>query len=157
MLRLVPTIVEPEAWFLAFHTTSAHRWIGWLACGRYKHVSAFAFVPSLRVWVLYDVRLTGTVVALLPDGDAALTRLAEHTWDADVLQMRRSSYNSNYILRPFYCVSAIRHLIGLRGYVARPDGLWRQCLTNGGIVVGTIGTAARHRSADRRADARVAP
>lgn len=151
MIRLLPEVIEPRRWFVAFHRTSPYWWVRLLAAGRYKHVSAFAWVPEVRLWLVYEVAISGTRLVLLPDGENATRRLAELTLDADLLHISVEKYNRKYNCRPmpFSCVSAVAHLIGIRRCVATPTGLWRLCLEHGGEVVGTVEPA---RAADRPAD-----
>jgi hypothetical protein len=35
----------------------------------------------------------------------------------------------------FWCVPAMAHLLGLRGFMFRPNALYRACLAQGGAVV----------------------
>lgn len=132
MLRLLPPLIEPDSWTLAFHRTSSRRWVRLLAVGRYKHVSALAFVAPLRLWLVYDVTLAGTRLVLLPDSDEATRRLAELTADADLVTVPRGP--ARPALMPFYCVSAVKSLVGLRCGALLPDALWRHCLKIGGKV-----------------------
>lgn len=152
MIRVLPEVVEVVDWTLVFHRSAAARWVERLACGRYKHVSAFAWVRELRVWVIYDVKLSGSPILLLPDSQAALDRLAEHTCGADLMRMPRRAGGG--FAFGFFCVPAIKHLVGLRGGALRPDALWRDCLRQGGKVVdGSESANATSRSADRLASA----
>lgn len=132
MLRPLPTIIEPEHWTLAFFRTSPHWWVQ-MVPGRYKHVSAFAWVPDLRLWLVYDITLGGTRLLLLPDSMEAQRRLADMTLGADLVRMPRQLRKSNAPpFAAFYCVPAIKHLIGLRCGALLATGLWRHCLANGG-------------------------
>lgn len=136
MIRLLPAEIEPSVWYLAFHRRAARRWIKWLACGRYAHVSAFCFVRELECWLLYDVTLTGTRIVLMPACREADRRLAEHVDDADLLTMPVQPRAVRWsFLASFYCVPAIKHLIGLSSGALRPQGLYRDCLANGGKPV----------------------
>jgi hypothetical protein len=152
MIRVLPQEVAVSGWTIAFHRRAARRWVEWLAGGRYKHVSAFTYVSSLRLWVLYDVKLAGAPIVLLPDSQAAIARISAHLADADLITM--PPRESGGLCMGFFCVPAIKHLVGLRGGALRPDALWRDCLRQGGNVVhGTVPTAADHRSADGIASA----
>lgn len=134
MLAILPTAIEPPQWVLAFHRSAARRWTGWLACGRYKHVSAFAYLPEIGLWLWFDVCLDGTHLVALPDSEAGRREIAVWTADADYLRVPRRPAR-RVILAPFYCVAAVRHLVGVPGGALRPDGLWRDCLRNGGELV----------------------
>lgn len=135
------TPIEPDDWIVAFHKTSQYWWVRLLACGKYKHVSAFAWVLALDCWVVFEVTVAGTKLRLIP-GDGATDWLVAHTWDADLVRVKRQpSYISSYIFCPFCCTSAIASLLGLRCGALRPDALYRHIRANGGIPVDG---AARH-------------
>lgn len=131
MLRALPEVIEPDTWILVFHRRSPYWWVRLLACGRYKHVSAFAWLAPLRAWLVYDVTLDGTRLVLLPESGNAIDRLTAMTADADLLVMPRRVRKSYPFLAPFYCVPVVKHLIGLRSGALLPIALWRDCLANG--------------------------
>lgn len=132
----VPAIaVEPTVWFLVFETRTDHRWVRWLARGRFKHVTAVGWVPDQRLWVFYDVSLGRTRVAVLPDCQAA--------WD-DILRLRAAGAMLAMVPRAprrfwlrvgFWCVPAVRHLLGVGGWAVTPSGFYRDCLRQGAEVV----------------------
>lgn len=136
MLRALPPMIEPDRWTIAFHRTSPYWWVRLLACGRFKHVSAFAWVKPLGLWVYYDVTLFGTKLILLPDSEQATAWLTAQTADADLVQMPRRSIAGRWpVIAPFYCVPAIKHLIGVRGG-ALPIHFYKACLRAGGQRIG---------------------
>ena len=120
---------EPSSWLLVFHTKCRTPWVNRLVIGRYKHVSAVGWVANAQSWVFYDPTLQRTQILVLPDqlGIETYARLAVGN---AVLQMpvleRRGSARLG-----FWCVPAIKHLVGLRSGALRPDVLWRDCLANG--------------------------
>lgn len=130
----LPTFLESEEWTLAFHTTTPYRIVKLLTLGgRYKHVSAFTYVPALRLWQVYDVSMQGSHLLLLPDSQTAVNWLADRVADADLVKLRRRPA-ARPPLAPFTCVAAIKHLMGLRCGALRPDGLWRHCQKIGEVV-----------------------
>lgn len=136
MLRALPPLIEPDTWVLAFHRTTTYRWLRWIAIGPYKHVSAFAWVRPYGMWVYYDVRLIGTQLILLPDSQQATAWLTSQTADADLVNFRRLNCGGkNYHLAPFSCVSAVKHLIGLRSGALLPTTLFDHCLRHGGELI----------------------
>lgn len=125
--------VEPEHWYLVFHRRSSAWWVQLLALGEFDHVSAIGWLPDQRVWVSYDVTLTGTSIAVLPDCQGASERLAALTGGNTVMLVpaRRASMWMRF---GFWCVPAMAHLAGL-GFVWRPDGLYRKALRAGGQII----------------------
>lgn len=130
---------QPVVWTLAFQRSTQVPWVRWLAVGRYKHVAACRYVPDLDAWLFYDHRLYDTVVDALPAGPAATAAFAAFARDADLLTIaaRPDRAEPRRVFRfAFWCVPAIKHLIGLRSGALRPDTLWRDCLRAGGNPLG---------------------
>lgn len=131
----LPDGFEPDEWWVVFHPTAASRWLGWLALGHFKHVSAFAYIQGFKVWLVYDIERAGTKLVILPADATGKAELVRYTAGCSILKMTRrpKAFRISSHLG-FFCTTAIAHLIGLTG-VARPDALWRLCLRNGGIVI----------------------
>jgi hypothetical protein len=131
MLRIVEQqIAEPTVWNVVFRRDTTSRWIGMLP-GRYKHVSAYAYVPGPNVWLFYDVQFQHSALILATDGEAAHRMIWTWLQNADVIKMRRQGGCRGARLG-FYCVPAIKHLLGLRSGALLPDGLFKDCLAAGG-------------------------
>jgi hypothetical protein len=54
---LALTAIEPERWVLVFQRESKVWWVRLLACGKYKHVAAYAYLPGFKAWLIYDVNM----------------------------------------------------------------------------------------------------
>lgn len=146
MTPLTITAIEPERWVLVFQRTSKVWWVRWLACGRYKHVAAYAYLPGFKAWLIYDVSLVRTSIVVVPDGDEALGYLYALTRDADLMAFKRGD---GRLGPPIFgwCVPSIKRLIGLPSGALRANTLWRHCLAAGGQPLDTgptqiCGTAA---------------
>jgi hypothetical protein len=126
--------VEPERWTIIFHRKARNWFFSAIAMGEFKHVSAFAWVQPIKVWVLYDVAFRRTSITLLPDtAQSRATLAAEITGNCIItMDVRRDAMPIGRI--GFFCTSAIKHLIGLRGGALRPDALFRLCVREGGEV-----------------------
>ena len=122
----------PDKWFVVFHKRATRRWINWLAMGRYKHVSAFGFCEVASAWVLIDATLRRTELVVVPDRLMTAT-MAKLIGDADVVEIEPQ--DRGWPLIGLFCVSTIRHVLGLPGCALRPDALYRQCLANGGRIL----------------------
>lgn len=124
-------VVEPTEWFIVFHRKSMNRVLSALAFGDLKHVSAFAYCAGFKAWLIYDVTWSGTRI-WLADKDAVLR------WSAgcDILKIERTDRRMGPSSRlGLYCVTAIKHLIGLKCVAATPGALYRHILRNGGILI----------------------
>lgn len=123
---------EPDHWLVVFHTEP--RGLCRFVPGRFKHVSALAYIAENDQWLLYDVGRNGTHIAVIAGSDFADWR---DKWRGAVfVQMRKVKPGRLFFpMLGLSCVMAVKHLIGLRGCVGLPDGLWRCCLRNGGTVI----------------------
>ena len=131
----VPNAVEPAEWFVVFHTRSTRRWLGWLARGRFKHVSAFASYPGFKAWLLFDPQWSGLRLMMLSHA-AAKIEIARYTEDCAVVKIARGGKPMGLSARlGFYCVPAVAHLIGVRCGMARPDAFYRHILRRGGKLI----------------------
>jgi hypothetical protein len=136
----VAALIEPN-WTLVFCKKPGRWWVRLLACGRYNHVKAIAYLPSLRAWLFYDVKFNGTKILLAPDDDPGTADfLHDYLDQCDMIAMphlpvpRRSAPQLG-----FWCTIAMKHLIGIRSRAFRPDRLWRDCIAVGGKPYETLG------------------
>lgn len=147
----IPAAIEPTEWFVVFHRKSVNRILSFLAFGEFKHVSAFAYCAGLKVWLVYDVQWSGTRVMLVDK----LSILAL-TDGCDILKVSRTGERMAMSSRlGFYCVSAVKHLVGLRCVAVTPGALYRHILRNGGMPIHGAGptpaTSGRPDARDRAA------
>ena len=125
-------IIIPEEWFVVFKKKSQTPWVNWIP-GRFKHCFAMAFVPELQCWLFVEFAFkSGTAVALLPNAHADAW-LGEACEDAVVVGIHAGMARG--VGLGLWCVPAIAHIIGLNSCALRPDGLFRDCLRNGGRVI----------------------
>lgn len=134
MIRLVEDIaVEPQSWVVVFNRTPRSWLLSLLAFGTYKHVSAYAYLPDLRMWLFYDIHLHRTEIVIARDGEKALMLIAQRTADADLIRIPAQHDGRTRFRLGFWCVPGIKHLLGLRSGALRPDRLWRDCIAAGGV------------------------
>lgn len=130
----IPAGCEPMRWTIVFHRKAENWFFSLIAMGHFKHVSAFAWVPALRIWLVYDVGFRRT--RLVPMGDSPETRaylmaliagnaLVSIDVCIDALPLMRLG---------LFCTTAIKHLIGLDAGALRPDALFHHCLKHGGVL-----------------------
>lgn len=127
--------VEPSMWFLIFTERADRRWVRWLAAGRFAHVLAFGWVPDQRAWLVYEVTMNRTRVAVMPDCPGSDERIAELRAGNVTLAMKPAEGRAPWMRLGFWCVPAMAHLLGLSRRPLRPDALYRQCLAEGAEVV----------------------
>jgi hypothetical protein len=136
----LPEAIEPDEWYVIFHRKVAVRWLSWLAFGEFKHVSAMAYCPGFKAWLVYDTQLRGTRIFLVAhgrDGETIKPFFIERTRDCAVVKIARGHAHMGLSSRwGLYCVPVIKHLIGLRSAALRPDKLYKDCIKAGGEIIG---------------------
>ena len=130
-----PLVGTPYRWYIVFATVGRTYFTSLIALGRLKHVRAFGFVPQLSAWVFYDVSLGGTEI-VVAKGMAAEFLMTMWAKDACIIEMPPMRAYRAVFRVGFWCVPAVKHLIGLKSRAFRPDRLWLDCLQAGGKVVG---------------------
>ena len=129
-IRELPPVIEPDYWNVVFHPSEAI--LPRLVLGRFQHVSAFTYIPGFSGWILYDVQWGGVRIAMF----SKVAHLVAYTRGCTVVKFaRRYDHMPLYTRLGFYCVPAIKHLIGLSCVAVSPDGLYRAVIANGGEVI----------------------
>jgi len=128
--RILPDIIEPSYWNVVFHpsVTRLNRFL----LGRFQHVSAFTYVPGVAAWIMVDCQWGGVRIAFIP----RIAVLVAYTRDCTVIKFdrryQRFALSSRF---GFYCVPAIKQLLGLSCVAATPDGLYRHLIKHGGELI----------------------
>jgi hypothetical protein len=128
-----PPIWAPDQWLLIFETKS-HRMVERLCPGRFKHVCAAGYVAAIDTWMVYSVELDGTKVGAFRPGKDFNDWLAIAVARAGVLRVKAGKPGWMPWLT-FWCVPAVKHLVGIHGGALWPDQLWRYCIANGAEIV----------------------
>lgn len=132
----MPLAAEPAEWFVVFHRTSVGWFFSALACGEFKHVSAMGYCAGFKAWIVYDVGWSGTTVRLVAHNAEGIRALGKWTDGCDLVKIARTGAVPHHSARMgLYCVSSIKHLLGLRCVAITPLGLYRHLLRNGGVLI----------------------
>ena len=144
-----PIEVRPAQWFICFRPSSPLWWVEMIP-GRYKHVSAFGYVPVQKLWVFYGWTFHGTEFAVMHERHAAT---AIDTMMKDCLVVEYLPADTSQPQRIWwhpvnYCVSKIVDITGIPSRALRPDRFLQDCLAHGGkIVAGTTVGADQEKAA----------
>lgn len=136
MIRLVASAAcgKPTRWLLVFQRSTKSRLVRWLANGTYKHVMAIGYVAEVDHWLFFDWRAS-TIDIIAARGDHAMQLMDHYTHDADVLGMVPKPSPGYGLRLGWWCVPAIKHLVGIKGSALRPDALWRDCIAQGADIL----------------------
>lgn len=131
---------EPKDWYVVFDPVASAKWIDWLACGRFKHVSCFGFVERAQTWVFFDFQLDRSRLYVVGNHEADIL-IGAYSTGKTVVRMATPlipDYSKNWTTG-LWCVPAVAHILGLKTCALRPDALFRQCLAQGGEIIGPEG------------------
>jgi hypothetical protein len=149
----LPDCIEPIYWNVVFHPAKTR--LARLLLGRFDHVSAFAYVPGYKVWIVYDNQWGGTRISFVAHGSL----LVSYIRNCSVIRFNRV-YKPMVLMSRFgfYCVPAVKSLLGLSCVAATPDQLYRHLVNNGGELIGQrVDTAAAAAGSDAQDRARTGP
>ena len=133
---------EPTRWTIVFHRKAENWFFSLIAMGRFKHVSAFAWLPDVGVWLVYDLGFRRTRIAVMPDTAESKAHLARVITGNAIITMPVQLDALPVMRLGLFCTSAVKHLIGLRSSALRPDALFASCLRHGGELSDDAGPAS---------------
>ena len=129
----LPRAIEPHYWNVVFHPSRSR--IARFILGRFQHVSAMTYLPGFRAWLVYDVQWSGARLGVFSHGPA-LQVFIGLTSDCTLVKFDRQYGHLGLSSRlGFYCVPAIKHLLGLSCVAVTPDQLYRHLIKHGGTIL----------------------
>ena len=145
MLLVAREPEEVRAWFVAFHVKKYEWWGERFIPGRFGHVSAFAFLPRARSWVLFSFSpVTGPTVAVFPleaDDELGMPRgLALWTRHTGILKVKVRRNRDWTPKAGLFCVAGVKMLIGSKSRALLPgahraDGAGAERAAEGGLFL----------------------
>jgi len=122
--ELVPLGGQVQSWMVAFlDTDNPPRWWHRFVKPGYRHCLAFGF--DGRAWLQVDCMLNLLDVRSFADAEMTLVLevLASHR--ARILVLERTVVSRGILRIPIYCVSTVKHLLGVRCWALTPWQLYR--------------------------------
>jgi len=139
--------IEAHRWTVVFHRQAENWFFSAIAMGRFKHVTALAWIPELSQWWIYDVGFRRTRLRALEDGPAAQGIIAAIIKGNATVTIDVRENELPWMRLGLFCTTSVSHLIGVRCAALRPDALYRHLIAKGGTVLDdaakTAGTAGR--------------
>ena len=127
--------VQPTLWNVVFHPDSPSR-LARLTLGRFKHVSAFAYVHGFKVWIFVDSCWGGLHLMHVPPVNSPSVVRAYLDSGCEILTLQRQTSHMGIETRlGFTCVTAVKHLLGLASVALTPDGLYKAMIRNGATAL----------------------
>lgn len=126
--------IEARRWTVVFHREAENWFFSAIALGKFKHVSALAWVPDLGQWWIYDVGFRRTRLKVMEDGPTAKQVIGAIVRGNATVTIDVREDGLPWMRLGLFCTTAISHLIGLRCGALRPDALYRHLVAKGGVV-----------------------
>jgi len=129
-----PAEPPPRMWLVFFgEADGAWWWTRFLRPG-FRHVCAAAWYPGQDRWVYFNPAGRGTVIEVASDTEFGPR--FEHLVRTSAAILRvRGAQNRNGHPAAFFCVGAIKALLGVRSCALGPFGLYRHLLVRGAEIV----------------------
>jgi hypothetical protein len=133
IFRLVQKRKRGTIWLVVF--SPKIKWDVWslftLHRKNFDHVTALRYDPVGGFWMMVDWSSFGLVCTALKTSeiDAILTHAHNNEWP--VVKYKAKAYASEQVFG-YYCVSAIKHLLGIADWAYTPYQLYKALIRNGG-------------------------
>lgn len=136
VVRLVPIEPEPapRLWLIFFGEAHGRPWWSRFFRPGYRHVCAAAWFDQTSRWVFIDPTLRGIQIEIETD-EAFAGRWGQLWRDSTVILRMRSAHDSGRLPPMFWCVGAVKSLLGIRSCALAPHGLFRDLLAHGAEIV----------------------
>jgi hypothetical protein len=132
-------------WLIFFSSADPLSWWSRLMPAGFGHVCAAAWFADAERWVHVNPTWRGLVVEVMTADEFGSRFQQLVTRSAVVLRMA-SSHHRNGMPATFYCVGAIKALLGVQSRALLPRGLYRDLRRKGAEVVDGIAVQAGHSS-----------
>jgi hypothetical protein len=125
---------EVRLWNLVFWDDSALPLARWIP-GRFKHVAAYGYAPLCLTWVVVDRNWHGLDLKVFPRTDDAMAKIQAWSRSAKSVLALPPSRPVKPSPLGFWCVPAMRALVGVPGGALFVDGFYRDCLRAGAEIL----------------------
>lgn len=124
-------------WYIGFtgdYEGRGRHWYDIFTKPGFRHVLALGYDPDLSAYVLYDPTHAGTTITILSADDRAVDLLILHVKETGCwLKVNPGGNRFLFGQWRFYCVPAIKHLVGLKSCALSPHGLYRDLVKAGAV------------------------
>lgn len=132
-------IERNQSWFVVFTSSpKGSPWHWWDVFTRpgFRHVVLFTYSEDKGIWFYIDWTDTGLKVWLLSSREMSSIMGIFNKRDATVVKMAQGERYSEPWFTSVYCVAAVRHILGIPGWMfLTPYYLYRKMIKLGAEVV----------------------
>lgn len=132
-MRFVPDVpLIPAFWLVCFVGMERRSIWDWFLPAGYRHAFLLGYLPDVKQYLLYEVLFWRTTVALVSPALAGqMISGAAAQGGALVCHPPEAGKPSAWLRFGFWCVPAIKHVLGLRCVAVTPKGLHDFLVRNG--------------------------
>jgi len=129
-------VEPPSRWFVGFIDSEVPRPWYWLTRPGFRHCFCFYYMPERDCWWFLEwtaYRLH--IEPLVGDQIDAIFYLLRTKGTCVVIDCEDLPPAANHGTAPIYCVSWVKQLLGLRGFILTPYQLFRALKRYGGDII----------------------
>jgi hypothetical protein len=124
----------PRLWLIFFGEAGAGWWWTWFFRRGFRHVCAASWYAGAERWVYFNPVARGTVVEVMTDAEFG-PRFQQLIRDSSAILRMRTVHERSNPPAAFFCVGAIKGLLGIKACALGPWGLYRHLLARGAEIV----------------------
>lgn len=139
LVQLVPVVPQsttplPRLWLIFFGDADRAWWWTRLFRPGFRHVSAAAWFADTERWVYFNPTGPGTVIQVATDAEFG-PRFQQLVQDSTAILRMPSRHSRGMCPAAFFCVGAIKALLGVKSRALTPFGLFRHLVAEGAEIV----------------------
>ena len=120
-------------WNVIFQTNPREHWWDWLTCHQWRHCCAYGW--NADRWIVFDVADTRSRIHVMLDAEFDVW-LSQRMEKATAVVKFPTQMGGGLRARVgLWCVTSIKHLLGLGSSALRPKALFRDLVRQGAEVV----------------------
>jgi hypothetical protein len=134
LVQLVPiprTVTPTPRLWIVFFTDADRAW-WWTRFFRrgFRHVCAASWYAGAERWVYFNPVARGTVLEVMTDAEFG-PRFQQLIRDSSAILRMRTVHERSNPPAAFFCVGAIKGLLGIKSWALGPYGLWKELKARG--------------------------
>ena len=119
-------------WNVVFLDVPRSSWWDWFTSDGWRHCCAFGYSVTGECWVIYDVADKTSRISIVDDYWFDRWVGVRRNRITSIIQIETKEGGDERARLGLWCVTAIKHLVGLRSGALRPKALHRDLLRHGG-------------------------
>lgn len=139
-------------WYVGFngdYNGREKRWWDIFTCNEFRHCMLLGYDPQLGVWLYYDPTMNGAAVEIFCQDDPSIDMIIQHfAVNGKWLKVKPQKHLFVTGLWRLYCVTAVKHILGIKSSALTPKGLYRDLVKAGATPVFEVNKDGRTEQAE---------